>query len=84
MALEILSGIMFHVGVLWMQLTKNVFFCRHHTYKKTDHKNVALTEVGPRFEMKREYSLVKPWIMSRRREEHFSSLHQQHKIPQDV
>ncbi|KAK0144559.1 U3 small nucleolar ribonucleoprotein IMP4 [Merluccius polli] len=25
---------------------------RHHTYKKTDHKNVALTEVGPRFEMK--------------------------------
>lgn len=25
---------------------------RHHTYKKTDHKNVELTEVGPRFEMK--------------------------------
>ncbi|RVE68662.1 hypothetical protein OJAV_G00093950 [Oryzias javanicus] len=25
---------------------------RHHTYKKTDHRNVELTEVGPRFEMK--------------------------------
>ncbi|TRY54454.1 hypothetical protein DNTS_023719 [Danionella cerebrum] len=25
---------------------------RHHTYKKKDHKNVELTEVGPRFEMK--------------------------------
>ncbi|XP_016370013.1 U3 small nucleolar ribonucleoprotein protein IMP4-like [Sinocyclocheilus rhinocerous] len=25
---------------------------RHHTYKKTDHKNVELTEIGPRFEMK--------------------------------
>ncbi|XP_053466668.1 U3 small nucleolar ribonucleoprotein protein IMP4 [Ictalurus furcatus] len=25
---------------------------RHHVYKKTDHKNVELTEVGPRFEMK--------------------------------
>ncbi|KAK1792241.1 hypothetical protein P4O66_012202 [Electrophorus voltai] len=25
---------------------------RHHTYKKTDHKNIELTEVGPRFEMK--------------------------------
>lgn len=28
---------------------------RHHVYKKTDHKNVELTEVGPRFEMKREW-----------------------------
>lgn len=27
---------------------------RHHTYKKTDHKNIELTEVGPRFEMKCE------------------------------
>ncbi|XP_030856046.1 U3 small nucleolar ribonucleoprotein protein IMP4 [Strongylocentrotus purpuratus] len=25
---------------------------RHHTYKKVDHKNVDLIEVGPRFEMK--------------------------------
>ncbi|CAK6959642.1 U3 small nucleolar ribonucleoprotein protein IMP4 [Scomber scombrus] len=25
---------------------------RHHTYKKTDHKNIEMTEVGPRFEMK--------------------------------
>ncbi|XP_068166672.1 U3 small nucleolar ribonucleoprotein protein IMP4 isoform X1 [Antennarius striatus] len=25
---------------------------RHHTYKKTDHRNVELTEVGPRFDMK--------------------------------
>ncbi|XP_018602409.1 U3 small nucleolar ribonucleoprotein IMP4 [Scleropages formosus] len=25
---------------------------RHHTYKKKDHKNVELAEVGPRFEMK--------------------------------
>ncbi|XP_069041021.1 U3 small nucleolar ribonucleoprotein protein IMP4 [Lepisosteus oculatus] len=25
---------------------------RHHTYKKTDHRNVDLTEVGPRFELK--------------------------------
>ncbi|XP_042307405.1 U3 small nucleolar ribonucleoprotein protein IMP4 isoform X2 [Sceloporus undulatus] len=25
---------------------------RHHVYKKTDHRNVELTEVGPRFEMK--------------------------------
>ncbi|XP_039630922.1 U3 small nucleolar ribonucleoprotein protein IMP4 isoform X2 [Polypterus senegalus] len=25
---------------------------RHHTYKKKDHKNIELTEVGPRFEMK--------------------------------
>lgn len=31
----------------------NVFFYyRHHNYKKTDHKNIELTEVGPRFEMK--------------------------------
>jgi len=54
-------GIVFHVCVVWMQMIKNVFLCtvlcRHHTYKKTDHKNVALTEVGPRFEMKRKYSL---------------------------
>ncbi|XP_014664394.1 PREDICTED: U3 small nucleolar ribonucleoprotein protein IMP4-like isoform X2 [Priapulus caudatus] len=25
---------------------------RHHTYKKTDHKNIELQEVGPRFEMR--------------------------------
>ncbi|EHH65657.1 hypothetical protein EGM_02464 [Macaca fascicularis] len=25
---------------------------RHHVYKKTDHRNVELTEVGPRFELK--------------------------------
>jgi hypothetical protein len=25
---------------------------RHHTYKKEGHKNVDLTEVGPRFELK--------------------------------
>ncbi|KAJ6661869.1 hypothetical protein lerEdw1_013040 [Lerista edwardsae] len=25
---------------------------QHHVYKKTDHRNVELTEVGPRFEMK--------------------------------
>lgn len=28
---------------------------RHHTYKKTDHKNIELNEVGPRFEMKCEW-----------------------------
>lgn len=28
---------------------------RHHVYKKTDHRNVELTEVGPRFELKREF-----------------------------
>lgn len=32
------------------------FFNRHHTYKKTDHKNIELTEVGPRFEMKCKYN----------------------------
>ncbi|KAM4018837.1 U3 small nucleolar ribonucleoprotein IMP4-like isoform 2-T2 [Anomaloglossus baeobatrachus] len=25
---------------------------RHHVYKKTDHRNIELSEVGPRFEMK--------------------------------
>ncbi|KAF6339516.1 IMP U3 small nucleolar ribonucleoprotein 4 [Rhinolophus ferrumequinum] len=25
---------------------------RHHVYRKTDHRNVELTEVGPRFELK--------------------------------
>ncbi|XP_035677141.1 U3 small nucleolar ribonucleoprotein protein IMP4-like [Branchiostoma floridae] len=29
---------------------------RHHTYKKTDHRNIELQEVGPRFEM-RLYSI---------------------------
>lgn len=27
---------------------------RHHVYRKTDHRNVELTEVGPRFELKCE------------------------------
>lgn len=39
----------------------NVFFIyyfRHHTYKKTDHKNVELTEVGPRFEMRCKYGWI--------------------------
>ncbi|PIK52736.1 hypothetical protein BSL78_10369 [Apostichopus japonicus] len=30
----------------------DVISFRHHTYKKTDQKNIELTEVGPRFEMK--------------------------------
>jgi len=30
---------------------------RHHVYKKEDHKNVALKELGPRFEMK-PYQIV--------------------------
>lgn len=34
---------------------KASFDYRHHTYKKTDHRNIELTEVGPRFEMKRKY-----------------------------
>lgn len=34
-------------------------YYRHHTYKKTDHKNIELTEVGPRFEMKCTYSHIK-------------------------
>lgn len=25
---------------------------RHHVYRKTNHRNVELTEVGPRFELK--------------------------------
>ena len=29
-----------------------IFICRHHVYKKEDHKNIELSEVGPRFEMK--------------------------------
>lgn len=33
-----------------------LYLCRHHTYKKTDQKNIELTEVGPRFEMKCECS----------------------------
>lgn len=46
----------------------NVFFIyyfRHHTYKKTDHKNVELTEVGPRFEMRCKYGWTKGdfWIL---------------------
>lgn len=40
-----------NVGCLWALI---VIF-RHHTYKKTDHKNVELAEVGPRFEMKRKF-----------------------------
>ena len=39
--------------------------CRHHTYKKTDHKNVVLTEVGPRFEMKCKYDPVETSIPQR-------------------
>lgn len=31
------------------------FLLRHHVYKKTDHRNVELTEVGPRFELKCEF-----------------------------
>ena len=34
------------------------FIHRHHTYKKVDHKNVDLIEVGPRFEMKRKWYAV--------------------------
>lgn len=30
----------------------DVISFRHHTYKKVDQKNIELTEVGPRFEMK--------------------------------
>lgn len=38
------------------------FLPRHHVYKKTDHRNVELTEVGPRFELKCEFgALVYAW-----------------------
>ncbi|XP_022095939.1 U3 small nucleolar ribonucleoprotein protein IMP4-like isoform X2 [Acanthaster planci] len=30
----------------------DVISFRHHVYKKTDHRNIELSEVGPRFEMK--------------------------------
>uniref|UniRef100_A0A3B4BJ43 Brix domain-containing protein n=1 Tax=Periophthalmus magnuspinnatus TaxID=409849 RepID=A0A3B4BJ43_9GOBI len=43
---NVLSPLLIHT------VNKNLFYSRHHTYKKTDHKNVELTEVGPRFEMK--------------------------------
>ena len=41
-----------------------IYYFRHHTYKKTDHKNVELTEVGPRFEMRCKYGWTKGdfWI----------------------
>lgn len=39
---------------LWIQ-PRSPVSVRHHTYKKTDHRNVELTEVGPRFEMKRKF-----------------------------
>lgn len=29
---------------------------RHHVYVKTSHREVQLAEVGPRFEMRREWS----------------------------
>lgn len=34
------------------------FLPRHHVYKKTDHRNVELTEVGPRFELKCEFGAL--------------------------
>lgn len=42
---------------LWLahMLTSASFLHRHHVYKKTDHRNVELTEVGPRFELKCEF-----------------------------
>lgn len=40
---------------LWKTTQIFCFSLRHHTYKKTDHRNVELTEVGPRFEMKRKF-----------------------------
>lgn len=38
-----------------IQFNSSFLNARHHTYKKTDHKNIELTEVGPRFEMKCKY-----------------------------
>jgi len=42
-------------------LNCNLFYClllpRHHVYKKLDHKNIELSEVGPRFEMKCKFLL---------------------------
>lgn len=38
--------------VMTFQNTSDFISFRHHTYKKTSYKNVELTEVGPRFEMK--------------------------------
>lgn len=31
-------------------------FYSHHVFVKTSHKEVQLAEVGPRFEMRREFS----------------------------
>jgi U3 small nucleolar ribonucleoprotein protein IMP4 len=31
---------------------------RHHVFVKTSHKEVQLAEVGPRFEMRREFSIL--------------------------
>lgn len=38
--------------------TSASFLPRHHVYKKTDHRNVELTEVGPRFELKCEFGAL--------------------------
>uniref|UniRef100_A0A8I3W8D9 IMP U3 small nucleolar ribonucleoprotein 4 n=1 Tax=Callithrix jacchus TaxID=9483 RepID=A0A8I3W8D9_CALJA len=35
-----------------LAIDPQLFPPRHHVYKKTDHRNVELTEVGPRFELK--------------------------------
>jgi len=32
--------------------TDCIFFSRHHTYRKNDGKEIVLSEIGPRFEMK--------------------------------
>lgn len=41
-----------YVLFIYLHNVKTSFDYRHHTYKKTDHRNIELTEVGPRFEMK--------------------------------
>uniref|UniRef100_A0A8I3VYW6 IMP U3 small nucleolar ribonucleoprotein 4 n=1 Tax=Callithrix jacchus TaxID=9483 RepID=A0A8I3VYW6_CALJA len=38
-----------------LAIDPQLFPPRHHVYKKTDHRNVELTEVGPRFELKCEF-----------------------------
>ncbi|NP_001358655.1 U3 small nucleolar ribonucleoprotein protein IMP4 isoform h [Homo sapiens] len=40
------------VYLVLLAVDPQLFPPRHHVYKKTDHRNVELTEVGPRFELK--------------------------------
>lgn len=46
---------MYNQYIQWLQ--PNISYDRHHVYKKTENgKDIELQEVGPRFEMKSEYT----------------------------